>query len=89
MKVMENYELGFALIHLTSCKFDLFSVAVELVDLVCGVSGAIRNQMSAWRAVGEIPPVSPKLAEVQAASAPNLLSLLTAGRFCEHKKKII
>lgn len=86
MKVAENDELSFALTHLTGCKFDLFSAALELVDLVCGVSGAVRKQMSAREAVGEIPPVSPKLAEVQAAFAPNPLSLSTAGQICGGEK---
>lgn len=84
MKVTENYERSFALTHLTGCKFDLFSVAVELVGLVYSVSGAVRNQMSARTAVGKIPSVLPKLAEVQAAFAPDPLS--TAGRFCEGEK---
>lgn len=86
MKVAENDEPSFSLTHLTGCKSDLFSVALEPVDLLRGVSGAVRKQMSAWGAVGESPPVSPKLAEVQAAFAPNPLSLSTAGRFCEAKK---
>lgn len=43
---MKNYNLSFALTHLTGCKFDLFSVALEPVDLVCSISGAVRKQMS-------------------------------------------
>lgn len=79
MKVVGNKEPIFALTHLTGCKLDLFSVALEPVDLVCGV----RKQMSA---VGEIPSVSLKLAQVRAAFAPSLLSLSTAGRFCGGEK---
>lgn len=57
---MKNYNLSFALTHLTGCKFDLFSVALEPVDLVCSIGGAVRKQMSAWEVVGETLPVSPK-----------------------------
>lgn len=42
--------------------------------------------MSAWGVVGEIPPVSPKLAELQPAFAPNPFSLSTAGWFCGGEK---
>lgn len=59
MKVGENDELSFAPNLLTGCKLDLFSVALEPIDLVCGASGAVRKQMSAWEAEGEIPPPPP------------------------------
>lgn len=55
MKVGENDELSFTPTPLTGCKFDLFSVALEPIDLVCGASGAVRKQMSAWEPEGEIP----------------------------------
>lgn len=56
MKAVENDEQSFALTLFTGCKFDLFSAALEPVDLVCGISGAVGKQMSAWGAEGEIPP---------------------------------
>lgn len=41
--------------------------ALEPVDAVCGISGTIREQMSA---AGESTPVSPKLAEVRGCVCP-------------------
>lgn len=54
MKSTENDEPTLGLTQLTGCNFHLLSEA--LVDVVRGVSGAIREQMSASGAAGEICP---------------------------------